>query len=226
MSDDIWTSKKLSALEPGGSWRPDAGRAFARLGQRRRARRTRLGWIWGALAAAFVFATLIGVTAPRACAQPTGCRPSLWSSASGPLAATPAAMPNAAQPAPTADDPVTQGPSPSGAAPPGQQFKQSGPADAPLILEVFSDYQCPQCAAFYRDEAEPLLAHYAGKVKYIHRDFPLERHPYAKLAARTPTPPAWPATMTKPSGNSSPPRRSGPRRARWMSNSPPSSPPM
>lgn len=75
-------------------------------------------------------------------------------------------------------------PAPSGAAAPGQLYKQSGPADAPIVMEVFTDYQCPDCADFYQDILPLLEKRYAGKIKLIHRDYPLVRHQYARLAAR------------------------------------------
>lgn len=42
------------------------------------------------------------------------------------------------------------------------------------------------CAALYRQTIPLLIAQYVqtGKVKLLHRDFPLPQHPYARLAAR------------------------------------------
>jgi protein-disulfide isomerase len=67
-----------------------------------------------------------------------------------------------------------------------RNYKESGSAGAPIACEIYSDYECPSCAAFYRDTMPLLVAEYvqAGKVKLLHRDFPLAQHPYAKLAAR------------------------------------------
>lgn len=58
--------------------------------------------------------------------------------------------------------------------------------DAPIVLEVFSDHQCPACRRFYLDVARPLLADYAmkGKVCVIYHEFPLAQHQYAREAAR------------------------------------------
>jgi protein-disulfide isomerase len=61
-----------------------------------------------------------------------------------------------------------------------------GPADAPITLVEYSDYQCPACGAFYpivkRLLAEPDLQ---GKVRFVYRNFPLTRlHPHAQLAAQ------------------------------------------
>lgn len=57
-----------------------------------------------------------------------------------------------------------------------------GPADAPVTIVEFSDYQCPFCA---RAEAtiKQILNTYGGKVRFVYRDFPLGFHQYAKKAA-------------------------------------------
>jgi protein-disulfide isomerase len=57
-----------------------------------------------------------------------------------------------------------------------------GPADAPVVIVEFSDYQCPFCS-----RAEPIvkqvLEKYKGKVKFVYRDFPLSFHPFAAKAS-------------------------------------------
>lgn len=62
-----------------------------------------------------------------------------------------------------------------------------GPADAPVTLVEYSDFQCPACAAYH-----PLLTALmedpanAGKIRLIYRHFPLTRiHRNAELAARS-----------------------------------------
>ena len=49
-----------------------------------------------------------------------------------------------------------------------------------------SDYECPACAQFYSQTYPLLTANYVqtGKIRILHRDFPLPQHPYARLAAR------------------------------------------
>jgi protein-disulfide isomerase len=65
-------------------------------------------------------------------------------------------------------------------------LKSMGSKDAPITIEVFSDYQCPQCRNFYLETAHQLMQTYipAGKVYYVHRDFPLSMHSHSREAAR------------------------------------------
>ena len=64
--------------------------------------------------------------------------------------------------------------------------KAFGSKSAPIVMEVFSDYQCPSCKAFYTNTNRQLMENYvsAGKVYLIHRDFPLQMHAYSRVAAR------------------------------------------
>jgi protein-disulfide isomerase len=65
-------------------------------------------------------------------------------------------------------------------------LKSVGSRQAPITIEVFSDYQCPQCRIFYQDTARQLMDSYIpqGKVYYVHRDFPLSMHSHSREAAR------------------------------------------
>lgn len=61
-----------------------------------------------------------------------------------------------------------------------------GRADAPVTLVEFSDYQCPFCQRFFATTLPDLKRDYidTGKVRYVFRDFPLDRiHPQARKAA-------------------------------------------
>lgn len=51
-----------------------------------------------------------------------------------------------------------------------------GPADAKVRIEDFTDYQCPFCAKSRQAIAEAVknLGARGGKVRYIHRDYPLD----------------------------------------------------
>jgi protein-disulfide isomerase len=48
-----------------------------------------------------------------------------------------------------------------------------GKADAPVVVAVWSDYQCPFCKRFDQDSVKRLIAEYAdtGKVKVVFKDF-------------------------------------------------------
>lgn len=65
-------------------------------------------------------------------------------------------------------------------------YKESGSPAAPLACEIYADFECPACAIFYRDTYPQLVSQYVdtGKVRIVHRDFPLPQHPHARLAAR------------------------------------------
>jgi protein-disulfide isomerase len=63
--------------------------------------------------------------------------------------------------------------------------KAFGSKNAPLILEVFSDFQCPACKNLYTTTNRELMDNYVsnGKMYLIHRDFPLPMHAHSKVAA-------------------------------------------
>jgi protein-disulfide isomerase len=58
-----------------------------------------------------------------------------------------------------------------------------GPADAPITIVEFSDFQCPYCSRA-TDTLKKLEAAYPGKIRRVYRDFPLVQiHPSAARAA-------------------------------------------
>ncbi len=61
-----------------------------------------------------------------------------------------------------------------------------GQPSAPVKIEVFSDYQCPVCRAYYLETLKPLLNAYANtnKVCVVYHDYPLEMHQWARKACR------------------------------------------
>jgi protein-disulfide isomerase len=63
--------------------------------------------------------------------------------------------------------------------------KAFGSKSAPIVMEVFSDYQCPACRTFFLTTNRQLMDSYVSsdKVYLIHRDFPLPMHAYSKVAA-------------------------------------------
>ena len=64
--------------------------------------------------------------------------------------------------------------------------KAYGTSGAPIKLEVFTDYECPSCRAFFEQTLRPLINDYvaSGKVYLLHHDFPLQMHKYGYAAAR------------------------------------------
>lgn len=129
--------------------------AASALGRFRQRRRARARRRnWIFAAAAAVSLIVLGDMTPRACANPRGC---VDSQASAPAAA------------PTATS-----------------YKLSGNVRAPITIEIYSDYECSSCAQFFKETMPLLDAQYVktGKIKIVHRDFPLPQHPYSRLAAR------------------------------------------
>jgi len=60
-----------------------------------------------------------------------------------------------------------------------------GDRKAPVMLEVFSDFQCPGCKAFHDNEFQRIMTDYVvkGKVYVVYRYFPLQMHPYGRPCA-------------------------------------------
>jgi protein-disulfide isomerase len=64
--------------------------------------------------------------------------------------------------------------------------KTIGNRNAPITMEVFSDYQCPSCGNFFETTLRAMIPDYvaSGKVYLVHHDFPLQMHAYSGQAAR------------------------------------------
>ncbi len=66
----------------------------------------------------------------------------------------------------------------------GGRMSRGGGPSAPVTIIAFSDYECPYCKS-----AEPtiqqVIAAYGDKVRYVHRDYPLPFHKFARKAAET-----------------------------------------
>ena len=59
-----------------------------------------------------------------------------------------------------------------------------GPADAPVTIVEFSDYQCPYCIRWEQTVYKRLMEAYKGKIRFVYRDLPLTTvHPNAQSAA-------------------------------------------
>jgi len=58
-----------------------------------------------------------------------------------------------------------------------------GPADAPVTILEYGDYQCPYCRGAARD-VHQMLGRYSGLVRFVFRNFPIPQlHPQAEQAA-------------------------------------------
>jgi protein-disulfide isomerase len=68
----------------------------------------------------------------------------------------------------------------------GAPVKSYGSSNAPITMEVFTDYECPTCRNLFEQTLRPLISDYvaAGKVYLVHHDFPLPMHKYGYEAAR------------------------------------------
>ena len=58
-----------------------------------------------------------------------------------------------------------------------------GNAKSPVRVISYGSLQCPDCAAYRRMMDEHLLPKYGDRVAFEHRDFPLEKHKWARQAA-------------------------------------------
>jgi protein-disulfide isomerase len=60
-----------------------------------------------------------------------------------------------------------------------------GNPKAPVLIEVFSDFQCPGCKYFHDNEFQKIVKDYVtpGKVYVIYRYFPLPMHPHGRPCA-------------------------------------------
>jgi protein-disulfide isomerase len=63
--------------------------------------------------------------------------------------------------------------------------KAFGSKNAPVVIEIFSDFQCPSCKQLFTTTTKKVMENYVttGKLYLIHRDFPLPQHAYSRVAA-------------------------------------------
>jgi protein-disulfide isomerase len=59
-----------------------------------------------------------------------------------------------------------------------------GPADAPVVIVEFTDFQCPYCARLGAT-IDQMMKLYPGKLKIVYKSFPLSSHRYSWKAAAT-----------------------------------------
>ena len=80
--------------------------------------------------------------------------------------------------------PVTQQPQYTRYDIPTENSYAIGPADAPITIVEFSDFECPFCRRWHAEVYKPLLAAYPGKIRLVYRNLPLTSiHPDALAAA-------------------------------------------
>jgi protein-disulfide isomerase len=68
------------------------------------------------------------------------------------------------------------------AVPVGDDDHVRGPADAPVTLVEYGDFECPFCGRAYPIVKE-LERRYPEQLRVVFRSFPLEQHPHAEQAA-------------------------------------------
>ena len=63
--------------------------------------------------------------------------------------------------------------------------KAFGSKSAPVVVEIFSDFQCPACKQLFLNTTQKMMDNYVntGKIYLVHRDFPLPMHTYSRVAA-------------------------------------------
>jgi protein-disulfide isomerase len=63
--------------------------------------------------------------------------------------------------------------------------KAFGSKSAPVVVEIYSDFQCPACKQLFLNTTQKVMDNYVstGKVYLVHRDFPLPMHAYSRVAA-------------------------------------------
>jgi protein-disulfide isomerase len=61
-----------------------------------------------------------------------------------------------------------------------------GSLDAPIRIDVFSDFECPSCRELYLDVMRRVLIDYSSqnKVCLVYHEYPLRTHRYSREAAR------------------------------------------
>ncbi len=59
---------------------------------------------------------------------------------------------------------------------------EGNPASSVKVI-VYEDLQCPDCAIFRRMMDDHLLPRFASKAAFVHKDFPLPKHAWARPAA-------------------------------------------
>jgi protein-disulfide isomerase len=139
----------------------------------------------------------LGVILAGACSQAPETIATADEAVKRPAANPPAAQPAAQAEAPEACDPghregcgCDPGKSAMAEADPGVREQVAigrsptrGPADAPVTIVIFADFECPFCARV-QSTLHALEEDYPGKVRLVYKHWPLPFHTHADLAAR------------------------------------------
>jgi protein-disulfide isomerase len=64
-----------------------------------------------------------------------------------------------------------------------QQPIVEGVPESKVRVLIYEDLQCPDCAVFRRMMDDELLPRYGARAAFVHRDFPLAKHAWARKAA-------------------------------------------
>ena len=79
--------------------------------------------------------------------------------------------------------PATQPPRPTAQQPGAANPYVKGNASARITVEEFSDFQCPACSGL-EPGLKRVMADYDDRVRFVFRNYPLQMHKYAFIAAR------------------------------------------
>jgi protein-disulfide isomerase len=199
MDDNRWVNERMAGLEPAPEWKPNSVEGLSRFqGRKRAAQSLQRRLAWTSATAAAIFAGAMWMPVSGSCAPPPStCTQRLWQRVlriDPPAPVVQPVLPEPPKQVAEAVPPVAPAP-PAPAVPvkakPSKaaivrNYKEFGSAKARVVCEIYTDYQCPGCAIFYRDLMPLLMTEYVqtGKVRVVHRDFPLPVHAYARLAAR------------------------------------------
>ena len=152
-----WVDARMASLDALGDWQPNAARALSALRRRDRSRRVqRAGWVGATAAAMAAGIVLLTLVGPRACANPVECGND----------ANQAAAPQKPRRAQLQGIRLARR---------DGDLRDLFGLPVPVVRGRASPESCPQLTAEYVK---------TGKVKLLHRDFPLPQHQYSRLAAR------------------------------------------
>jgi len=65
-------------------------------------------------------------------------------------------------------------------------LRACGNKDASVVVEVYTDFECPHCRLYYMDALKQMMKDYctSGKIYFIHREFPFAQHRFSREATR------------------------------------------